>query len=82
MVAKAFWIMWLAALGLAGPQAQRAPAQGPLLLTLRGRGVQVYRCEAAGWVLDHPEAALFDVRQKLVGHHDAGPSWHLDDGGR
>jgi hypothetical protein len=60
------------------------PRNGPLLLTLQGRGVQVYRCDAVGssptWVLDHPEADLMNDKQKVVGHHDAGPSWHLDDG--
>lgn len=61
-----------------------ATATGPRLLALTGRGVQVYRCDAAagapGWVLDHPEADLLDARGKVVGHHGAGPSWQLEDG--
>jgi len=73
---------------VAGPgllaQGPATGAPAPLLLTLEGRGVQVYRCDGAStpaaWVLDHPEADLLDTRRKVVGHHDAGPSWHLEDG--
>jgi hypothetical protein len=65
-------------------QGAKAGAQGPLVLSLEARGVQVYRCDAMGemaaWVQDHPEADLLDSRRKVVGHHDAGPSWHLEDG--
>ena len=61
-----------------------SPTSGPALLTVLGRGVQVYRCDAASappaWVLDHPEADLLNPQGKLVGHHDAGPAWHLEDG--
>jgi hypothetical protein len=77
---------WGAALGaqVHGPGGEPQASDGPLLLTLEGRGVQVYRCDgtsaAAGWVLDHPEADLLDSRRKVVGHHDAGPSWRLEDG--
>ena len=57
---------------------------GPTLLTVLGRGVQVYRCDAASnppaWVLDHPEADLLNARGKVIGYHDAGPTWHLADG--
>jgi hypothetical protein len=65
--------------------AQAEPGQGALIATLAGSGVQVWRCETAGgaapsWVLDHPEADLLDAKHKVVGHHDAGPSWRFQDG--
>ena len=65
-----------------GPATTTTP--GPILLTVLGRGVQVYRCDGASappaWVLDHPDADLFNAQGKVVGHHDAGPSWQLEDG--
>lgn len=58
-----------------------APKEAPLLV-VRGVGAQVYRCDAttSTWVLDHPDADLVDKGGKVVGHHDAGPSWHYQDG--
>ena len=66
-------------------QAQAAPAQGPVLLTVEGKGFQVYACRASSsaapaWVLDHPDANLFNNKGKVVGHHEAGPTWRLRDG--
>ncbi len=64
----------------ASPVLAQVPAA---LLTLQGRGVQVYRCDEVptpAWVLDHPEADLLNTKAKVVGHHDAGPSWRLEDG--
>ena len=76
-----------ACLGAAALPGLTLPAQapqGPVVLAVEGRGVQVYRCQAsgasAGWVLDHPEADLLGVKGKVIGHHDAGPSWTLEDG--
>jgi hypothetical protein len=65
-------------LPLAGMQSP-APDPAPLAV-LRGEGVQVYRCTAGGWVLDHPEARLLDESGKQVGTHGAGPSWQYQDG--
>ncbi len=54
------------------------------VLTLLGRGVQVYRCEAAAgafaWTLRGPDAALLGGDGRVVGHHFAGPSWQATDG--
>jgi hypothetical protein len=50
--------------------------------------VQVYECRAAGagappgWVFVAPEAELFDVRDRRVGEHGAGPFWAAADGSR
>lgn len=77
-------LVLVCAMALSAFPSPAEPTNGPLLLTLQGRGVQVYRCDANGtslaWVLDHPEADLLNAKQKVVGQHDAGPSWHLDDG--
>lgn len=88
MFLAATLLVCLAAGGWPGLLAQATatahPLDGPLLLTLQGRGVQVYRCAliagTPAWVLDHPEADLTDADGKVVGHHAAGPSWQLDDG--
>ena len=87
LFARCFLLCSLAATagcGSALAQTVALPADGPLLLTLEGRGVQVYRCApidgAPAWVLDHPEASLLDAHDKVVGHHDVGPSWQMDDG--
>ncbi len=72
---------WAASAAQDGAPAPPAPAP---LLTLTGRGVQVYRCSAAAggaaWVLDHPEADLLNDQDHVVGHHGAGPVWEVDDG--
>jgi hypothetical protein len=74
------------------PLLQGASAQGsqPLhkpLFVLTGEGDQVYRCDpknsgadAAGWVLDHPDAKLLDPSGAEVGTHGAGPTWRYRDG--
>ena len=72
-------------LGILALPAQMAPAPGPILLTAVGKGFQVYACRASGsagpaWVLDHPDANLFNNKGKVVGHHEAGPTWRLKDG--
>ena len=59
--------------------AAGAHAQQPVL-TLEGRGVQIYRCGAdAKWTLVAPEAELF-LNGVKVGTHGAGPVWMYADG--
>jgi hypothetical protein len=59
------------------------PTQHPVL-TVTGKGVQIYICQqsAAGpqWTLQAPEATLIDTSGKPVGTHDAGPIWKSNDG--
>ena len=55
------------------------PAGGRLLRTAEGRGVQIYRCDAGGWVFQAPEADLFEGKER-VGTHGAGPVWVWNDG--
>ncbi|HWZ50914.1 MAG TPA: DUF3455 domain-containing protein [Granulicella sp.] len=58
------------------------PSQHPVL-TVQGRGVQIYGCqEAAGrfqWTFVAPAARLFDGDRE-VGTHGDGPVWNAEDG--
>jgi hypothetical protein len=55
-------------------------------LVFTGRGTQVYRCQNTGsayaWVLERPDAQLFDAAGQLVGQHFFGPRWEANDGSR
>jgi Protein of unknown function (DUF3455) len=59
------------------------PSQHPIL-TVTGKGVQIYACQqtAAGpqWVFQAPEATLTDASGSNVGTHGAGPIWISKDG--
>lgn len=55
-------------------------SRGPLLLTVQGRGVQVYICAVGAWTLIRPEAVLLDDKGVQVGKHGAGPYWQYKDG--
>ncbi len=65
------------------PDPTAPPANQNAVLTVRGRGAQVYRCEAAGsiaqWTLRAPVARLFDAQDREVGTHGDGPSWTYQD---
>ncbi len=60
------------------------PAAEHPVLTVEGRGVQIYSCSntAAGaeWMFVAPAARLFDKDGVEVGTHGDGPVWHLQDG--
>jgi hypothetical protein len=60
------------------PQGQHA------ILTVLGRGVQIYTCQQANgtpqWVFQAPEATLYDAGRAKVGTHGAGPVWAYKDG--
>ncbi len=59
---------------------QPPPAQHAVL-TLQGRGVQIYTCQSSGqWVFVAPAARLFDASGAEVGTHGDGPVWHSQDG--
>jgi hypothetical protein len=54
------------------------------ILTVTGKGVQIYTCQQTAtdpqWVLQAPEATLIDAAGKPVGTHGAGPIWKSNDG--
>lgn len=74
------FVVFAAGTVFASGQTLSPPPSGAPLFTLQGKGAQVYRCTATGWVLDHPDAKLKDKAGKVVGHHAAGPAWYSKDG--
>jgi hypothetical protein len=60
------------------------PASQHAILTVTGKGVQIYVCQhtatAPQWVFLAPEAALFNAAGDPVGTHGAGPVWRSKDG--
>jgi hypothetical protein len=62
---------------------QPPPDQRPIL-TVTGKGVQIYTCQQASaspqWIFQAPEAILTDSSGTPVGAHGAGPIWKSKDG--
>ena len=64
------------------------PDDANAVMTVQGRGVQIYRCTVQnqqngklGWVLQAPDAVLLRSSDGVqLGTHSAGPSWHWQDG--
>jgi hypothetical protein len=56
------------------------PDGAKLLLEAMAEGVQIYTCEAQGWVLKAPDAKLVDKQGHEVATHFAGPTWKATDG--
>jgi hypothetical protein len=73
----------LATVALAQNPTTPPPSEHPIL-TVTGKGVQIYTCQqaAAGpqWVFQAPEATLIDASGNPVGTHGAGPIWKSNDG--
>jgi hypothetical protein len=53
------------------------------ILTVTGKGVQIYECQLVAnvpqWVFQAPDASLYDASGAKVGVHGAGPSWRYLD---
>ncbi len=74
------------------PKELAAPAGQTAVLTVRAKGVQIYKSveSKAGkliWVLDSPLADLLDAKDAKIGHHYGGPPfggpvWEAADGTR
>lgn len=73
------------------PAAIAVPADARLAMHERGVGAQVYRCTAKAiegepgrlayaWLLQAPDAVLYDESYARVGSHGAGPRWTANDG--
>jgi len=67
------------------PDAIAAPAGFEVVLYAHASGSQVYICQAGAdskfaWTLKGPDADLKDRKDKVIGHHSAGPTWKLNDG--
>ncbi len=72
--------MFLSAFAVQAQDATVPPATEHAVLTVQGRGVQIYTCTAGQWVFVAPAARLFDKNSVEVGTHGDGPVWHLQDG--
>jgi len=72
----------IVAIGTAQDSTAPPPSQHPIL-TLTGKGVQIYECQLVAnvpqWVFQAPDASLFDASGAKVGVHGAGPSWRYFD---
>jgi hypothetical protein len=66
------------------PDAIQVPAGQQVVLYAHATGSQIYTCQAAdgkfNWTLKGPDAELHDRKDKVIGHHSAGPTWKLNDG--
>lgn len=67
------------------PPALNPPLDEKLVLQAHATGNQVYVCRqdannAFAWILQAPEAQLFDSSGNPIGKHFAGPTWQLSDG--
>ena len=67
------------------PDAIAVPAGLEPVLFAHGKGSQIYTCQAGpdgkfNWALKAPDADLLDRKDKVIGHHSAGPTWKLKDG--
>jgi hypothetical protein len=71
----------------AGAQVQGStdvPAGQHAILTVTGKGVQIYECQLVAnvpqWVFQAPDASLYNASGAKVGVHGSGPSWRYFDG--
>jgi hypothetical protein len=66
------------------PDAIQVPTGQEVVLYVHASGSQIYTCQAGAdgkfsWTLKAPDAELRDRKDKVIGHHSAGPSWKLKD---
>jgi len=67
------------------PDAIAVPAGQQVSFFVHAKGSQIYTCQAGAdgkftWTLKGPDAELTDRKDKVVGHHSAGPTWKMKDG--
>jgi hypothetical protein len=73
------------ATAVAAQSSTEPPPSQHAILTVTGKGVQIYTCQQAAaappqWVFQAPEATLLDAAGKTIGTHAAGPIWRSNDG--
>jgi hypothetical protein len=68
----------------AAQSSTEPPPSQHAILTVTGKGVQIYACQRAAaapqWVFQAPEATLLNAAGNTVGTHAAGPIWRSNDG--
>jgi hypothetical protein len=81
-------LLFAATLSVAAAAQVQSPTDPPpghrAILTVTGKGVQIYECQLVAnvpqWVFQAPDASLYDAAGAKVGVHGAGPSWRYFDG--
>jgi Protein of unknown function (DUF3455) len=72
------------ATAVAAQSSTEPPPSQHAILTVIGKGVQIYTCQQAAatpqWVFQAPEATLLNAAGDTVGTHAAGPIWRSNDG--
>jgi hypothetical protein len=87
------WALSMALIGAPVPPQVPANLKVPdteiVLLKALGKGKQIYRCAASAnapgrfeWVLEKPQATLFNDRGDRIGTHFEGPTWLATDGSK
>ncbi len=68
------------------PAQIQVPYGNKVMMTVHAKGDQIYQCsfEKGGysWVLQAPDAQLFDDQGRVVGSHYSGPIWEYKEGSR
>lgn len=80
LLAFGFTLLATNTIGQTAKESIDVPPHTALLLRATGSGDQVYRCIRRSWVLEAPDAKLFNQEGALIGRHFAGPTWQLKDG--
>jgi hypothetical protein len=62
------------------PETLKPPADEHLRVHAHASGHQIYICDGSKWILNGPDASLFDETGQKVGSHSAGPTWLWSDG--
>jgi Protein of unknown function (DUF3455) len=85
---NSLFLLFAATLSVAAAAQAQNPTEPPpgqrAILTVIGKGVQIYECQLVAnvpqWVFQAPDASLYDAAGARVGVHGAGPSWRYFDG--
>jgi hypothetical protein len=68
------------------PAQIKPPSGNNPVLTVHAKGDQIYQCSLNGgvysWLLQAPDAKLFDAQGQVVGNHYSGPVWEYKEGSR
>ena len=71
---------------MAATAASAAPSPAASGLAFTGKGTQIYACQDTmhgyAWMLNGPDAKLYDASGEVVGRHFFGPQWEAHDGSR
>jgi hypothetical protein len=68
------------------PEKIQVPPGNKIMMTVHAKGDQIYQCTLDkgrhSWVVEAPDAQLFDDQGRVVGNHYSGPVWEYKEGSR